>query len=109
MIPKVTSVEAEIGTQLTLTVNITSFNREVTDVSWRRNGDLVINQVGGITITDTNLNTPPGFSTLVFDSVASPAKHGGVYQVTVTNLAGSATSSFNVSVSGKPKFTVPKI
>ena len=101
MIPEAISIEVEIGTQLTLAVNITSFNVGVTSVTWRQNGDIIIDQVGGFAITNMNLNTSPGYSILELDSVISPTKHGGIYQVTVTNPAGSATSSFNVSVSGK--------
>lgn len=86
---------------LTLQVNITEFNLMVTDLVWTRNGNVLLDQVDGITITNVGLDSPPGMSTLTLDSVATPVRHAGTYLVNATNPAGSGVSTFNVTVTGE--------
>ena len=101
LIPEVMNVEVEVGSSLTLTVRIDSFNLEVSAVTWTRNMDLLSSGMDGITITNTSLMVPPGMSMLMLDSVTTPAMHGGMYVATATNPAGSDMSTFTVTVTGK--------
>ena len=86
---------------LTLTVNITGFNLEVTDVVWTRDGNTLTDQMDGFAITSTGLVSPPGMSMLMLDSVVTPEMHTGTYVANATNPAGSDVSVFNVTVTGK--------
>ena len=86
---------------LTLQVSITGFNLAITDLVWTRNGNTLVDQMDGISITDTSLVSPPGTSTLMLDSVVTPDMHAGTYVVNATNPAGSDVSTFNVSVAGE--------
>ena len=94
------NVEVEVGMPLTLTVNITEFNLEVTDVVWTRDSSILVDQVGGVTITSTSLISPPGMSVLMLDSVVTPEIHTRTYVANATNPAGSDMSVFNVTVTG---------
>ena len=81
---------------LTLSVNITGFNLETTDIIWLNNNGSVVSQTSDIyTITNSSLDAPVGTATLFVESVTSPA---GIYQVTISNPAGSDTSIFHVSI-----------
>ena len=84
---------------LTLSVNITEFNLEITDIVWLNNNSRAVRYTSGVyTITNSSLDVPMGTAVLFVESVTSPVVYGGVYQVIVTNPAGSDTSTFNVSV-----------
>ena len=81
---------------LTLSVNITGFNLEITDIIWLNNNGSVVSQTSDIyTITNSSLDAPVGTAMLFVESVTSPA---GIYQVTISNPAGSDTSIFHVSI-----------
>ena len=89
---------------LTLSVNITGFNLEVTDIVWLNNNGTVVSQTSDIyTIINSSLDAPVGTATLFVESITSPVVYGGIYQVTVTNPAGSDSSTFNVSITSEPK------
>lgn len=97
------AVMVEVGMPLMLTVSITDFNLEISesDISWTRNGDVLMDQVNGYVIVSTNLNAPPGMSTLTLAAVETPDMHSGTYVVNASNPAGSDTSIFTVTVTGK--------
>ena len=99
--PEVMSVEVEVNSSLALMVQIDGFNLEVSTVTWTRNTVLLSSGLDGITITNTNLDAPPGISVLMLDGITTPAMHGGVYVATATNPAGSDMSTFTVTVTGK--------
>jgi hypothetical protein len=87
---------------LTLSVNITGFNLEVTDIVWLNNNGTVVSQTSGIyTITNSSLDAPVGTATLFVESVTSPVVYEGIYWVTISNPAGSDSSFFNVSITSK--------
>ena len=87
---------------LTLSVNITEFNLEITDIVWLNYNGTVVSHISEIyTITNSSLDAPMGTAVLFVESVTSPTVYGGIYQVIVTNPAGSDTSTFNVSISSK--------
>ncbi len=97
------AVQVEVGMPLMLTVNITEFNLEIaeSDISWTRNGAMLMDQVNGFSIVNTNLNVAPGMSTLTLAGVETPDMHSGTYVVNATNPAGSDTSTFTVTVTGE--------
>ena len=99
--PESMSVEVEVGTPLTLMINITEFNLKVTDVVWTRDSNTLMDQVDGFTITSTGLVSPPGMSVLMLDSVVTPEMHAGTYVANASNPAGSDMSVFNVTITGK--------
>ena len=101
--PEALDIEVEVGMSLVLTVNITEFNLEITDsdIFWTRNGVVLVNQMDGFTITSTSLDSPPGMSMLTLAQVGTPSMHSGEYIVNATNPAGSDSSTFNVTVTGK--------
>ena len=95
-------VEVEVGMSLTLSVNITDFNLEITDIVWIINDSTAVRHTSGVfAITNTSLDVPVGTSALFVESVTSPVVYSGIYQVTVTNPAGSDTSTFNVSITSE--------
>ena len=97
--PEAIDVEVEVGMSLTLSVNITEFNLEITDIVWLNNNGTIVSHTSEIyTITNSSLDAPVGTTMLFVESVTSPVVYGGVYQVIVTNPAGSDTATFNVSV-----------
>jgi hypothetical protein len=89
---------------LTLSVNITEFNLGITDIVWsNNNGTSVRYNSGDYTTSNSSLDAPVGTATLFVESVTSPVVYGGIYQVTVSNPAGSDSSVFNVSVTSESK------
>ena len=89
---------------LTLSVNVTEFNLKITDIVWLNNNGTAVRHTSGVyTITNSSLDAPVGTASLFVESVTSPAVYAGIYQVTVTNPAGSDTSTFNVSITSKSK------
>ena len=101
--PETMDVMVEVGMPLMLTVSITDFNLEIaeSDISWTRNGDVLMDQVNGYSIISTSLNEPPGMSTLSLAAVETPDMHSGTYIVNASNPAGSDTSTFTVTVTGE--------
>ena len=70
---------------LTLSVNITGFNLEVTDIVWLNNNGTVVSQTSDIyTITNSSLDAPVGTATLFVESITSPVVYGGIYRVTIS-------------------------
>ena len=94
-------MEVEVGTRLTLTVNITEFNREIDTVMWTRNGMAIENGTNDYTLTNFSLEAPLSMVSLTRENITSPAEDSGNYTVSVTNAAGSDTSEFNVTVTGE--------
>ena len=102
--PEAIDVEVEVGTSFTLSVNITEFNLEITDIIWlSNNGTAVSHTSDAYTITNSSLDAPVGTAMLFVESATSPVPYGGVYQVTVTNPAGSDTVTFNVSITSESR------
>jgi hypothetical protein len=88
---------------LTLGVNITEFNLRITDIVWSNDDTSVRYNSGIYTITNSSLDAPVGTATLFVESVTSPVVYGGIYQVNVSNPAGSDLSIFNVSITSESK------
>ena len=87
---------------LTPSVNITEFNLEITDIVWILNNGTAVRHTSDVyIITNSSLDAPVGTVSLSVESVTSPVVYGGIYEVTVTNPAGTDTSTFNVSVTSK--------
>ena len=94
------SSEVQVGNELTLSVNITTFNFALTSITWMHNGNTIISGQDRITITNPYLSaSAPVTSTLVRTS-AIPFDAGN-YTVTATNPAGSGTLTVGVVVTGK--------
>ena len=96
--PEDMDVEVEVGTRLTLAVNVTEFNRDIDSVIWTLDGMAIENGVNRYILTNVSLEAPPSMVSLTRENVISPAEDSGNYAVTVTNAAGSDTSEFNVTV-----------
>ena len=96
-------VEVEVGSPLTLSVNVTEFNLPIDDVTWTMNDNVIQNGTDGFTITYTDLDAPPSMVVLTLDEVISPASDNGQYTVSVSNPAGIDTSTFNITVSGESR------
>ena len=95
-----TSSEVQVRNDLTLSVNITTFNLPLTYITWMHNGNTIISGQDRITITTPSLSAPaPVTSTLMRTSVIP--FDGGNYRVTATNQAGSNTIKIEVVVTGK--------
>ena len=94
------TVQVTVGNALTLTVNITEFNRPLTEITWTEDGKMLINNTDNIIITHGSFAAPPTTSTLVRDPIQSPM-NGGTYELTVMNPAGASMTTFNVTVNGK--------
>ena len=102
--PEATDVEVEVGMPLTLSVNIIEFNLEITDIVWLLNDGTAVRHTSDVyTITNSSLDAPVGTVSLSVESVTSPVVYGGIYEVTVTNPAGTDTSTFNVSITSESK------
>ena len=89
----------EVLTRLTLTASISDFNLAIDGVTWMRGGS-IIQSGNGFTLTNSSLDSPPAMVTLTLD-VMMPNQDSGIYTVNVSNPAGSDTSTFNVTVTGK--------
>ncbi len=90
---------------LTLSVNITGFNLEVTDIVWLNNNGTVVSYTSGVyTIKNSSLDAPVGTAMLFVESITSPVVYGGIYRVIISNPAGSASSIFNVSIISYSEF-----
>ena len=83
-----------------LIINIVMFNLDITEVTWTRNGHVITDGDGGYSLTNANLTTVPGMAMLLLDSIISPALHGELYQVNISNPAGSDISTIIVTVYG---------
>ena len=94
------TVQVTVGNALTLTVNITEFNRPLTEITWTEDGKMLINNTDNIIITHGSFAAPPTTSALVRDPIQSPM-NGGTYELTVVNPAGASMTTFNVTVNGK--------
>ena len=88
-----------VGDELRLSVTITDFNLPIT-VTWRQDGDELMNGVDRVTITTDSLDAPPAMSTLVRNPVVSLVD-AGVYTVNASNPAGDSMTTFTVTVTGK--------
>ena len=93
------SPEVLAGNNLTLSVNITTFNLPLTNIMWTRNDDTIISGQDRITVSNPSLSAPvPVMSTLMRSSVI-PLDDGN-YTITATNPAGSNMYTFRVPVTG---------
>ena len=92
--------EIEVGSTLSLAVNIGAFNLNLTIITWSHNGANLMSGQDRTTITSPSLSTPaPVSSTLERTSVVP--LDAGEYTVSATNLAGSSNFTFQVVVTGK--------
>ena len=90
-----------VGNPLMLTVTITNFNLPIDTIDWTFNNKSIINNTNMFTILNSGgLDEPPAMSTLRLNSVSNLTNEG-TYVVTVSNRAGSNTSTFTVTVTGK--------
>ena len=94
------TVEVTVGSALTLMVDITGFNLPIASITWREDGQVLMNNTDNITITHGSFEAPPTTSTLVRDPIQSPMDNG-TYQVTVVNPAGESMTTYTVIVNGK--------
>ena len=99
--PDNVDVEVEVGTRLTLAVNVTEFNLNIDNVTWTQNETVIENGTDGFTIEFISLNEPPSMIVLTLGEVTSPVSDGGLFTVSVSNPAGLDMSTFNVTVSGE--------
>ena len=88
----------EAGNNLTLSVNITRFNRPLTSITWSHSGNVLTDGVDRVTINSPTVDSPPVISTLQRFSLI-PLDFG-MYLVNVTNEVGSDTFTFDVEVPG---------
>ena len=92
--------EIETGNTLSLVVNITAFNLDLTSITWSHNGVYLMSGQDRISINSPSLSTPaPASSTLERTSVVP--LDAGEYTVSATNPAGSSNFTFQVVVTGK--------
>lgn len=98
--PNATDVEVVVDSPLVLTVVIFGFNLPITEAMWIRNSLLLQDGENNFTIMNNSLDMPNGTSTLMVVAV-SPVLHSGMYEVMATNPAGSDSSTFTVTVTGK--------
>ena len=94
--------EIEAGSTLSLAVNISAFNLDLTNITWSHNGTNLMSVQGQnrISITSSSLSTPaPVSSTLERTSVIP--LDAGEYTVSANNPAGSSNFTFQVVVTGK--------
>ena len=88
----------QVGDNLTLSVNITRFNRPVTSITWSHSGNILTDGVDRVTINSPTLDSPPVISTLQRSSLA--LQDFGLYVVTATNQVGDASFTLDVAVPG---------
>ena len=106
LVPPITSPITEstfvlVDNPLMLTVTITNFNLPIDTIDWTFNNESIINKTHMFTILNSGgLDEPPAVSTLLLSSVSNLTNEG-TYAVTVSNRAGSSTSTFTVTVTGK--------
>ena len=106
MTPSDQTVEVTVGSALSLMVDITGFNLPLTSITWREDGQVLMNNTDNIVITHGSFEAPPTVSTLVRDPIQSPIENG-TYEVTVVNPAGQSMTTFTVIVNGKQVNTLP--
>ena len=94
------TVNVTVGSALTLMVDITGFNLPLTSITWREDGQVLMNNTDNIVITHGSFATLNTTSTLVRDPIQSPMNNG-TYEVTVMNPAGESMTTYTVIVNGK--------
>ena len=81
------------GETLELMVTVES-NLVLTSITWTQDGAIL---VSGVTIENSDLDPPNATSTLTRTDI-DRSSDGGVYVMTATNRAGSATATFTADV-----------
>ena len=89
-----------VGNALILMVEITGFNLPLTNITWMKDGVVLMNNTSNVIITHGSFAAPPTTSTLVHDPIQSPMDNG-TYEVTVANPAGVNTTVFTITVNGE--------
>ena len=93
-------VDVVVGANLTLAVDITSFNQPLTAVTWSRSATELTNATVRVTIINSDLSIAPATSMLTVSLVVSPAADEGIYTVTAESPAGTSDVFFDVNVFG---------
>ena len=94
------TVNVTVGSALTLMVIITGFNLPLTNITWMKDGQVLMNNTNNIVITHGSFTAPPTTSILFRDPIQSPMDNG-TYEVTVVNPAGESTTTFTATVNGE--------
>ena len=94
------SLEIPAGNNMTLSVQITRFNVPLTDITWSHEDNILTSGADRVTIT----NSP----SLSFSPVSSTMHRtwlipldSGLYIANSSNIIGSGTLTFNVTVTGE--------
>ena len=94
------TVNVTVGSALTLMVIITGFNLPLTNITWMKDGQVLMNNTDNIIITHGSFAAPPTTSTLVRDPIQS-VMDNGTHEVTVVNPVGQSMTTYNVIVNGE--------
>ena len=84
------------GESLELMVTV-EFNLALTSITWTQDGATLVSGTDRVTIENSDLDPPNATSTLTRTDI-DRFSDGGVYVLTATNRAGSATATFTVDV-----------
>ena len=89
-----------VGGDLILEAFFFGFNLELDEITWTQNSSVMLqNGVEGVSITNSDLNTPNATSILTRLSITG-VSYAGLYVATARNRAGSASTNFTVQITG---------
>ena len=89
-----------VGGDLILEASFFGFNLELDEITWTQNSSVILqNGVEGVSIINSDLNTPNATSTLTRPGITG-VSYGGLYVATARNRAGSVSSTFTVQITG---------
>ena len=92
--------EIPVGTMLSLSANITTYNLPLTSVTWSFNDETLVHEQDRVTLTIPPLSRQaPVMSSLQRTSVIPV--DSGEYKLTASNPAGSGELPISVTVTGK--------
>ena len=94
------SPEVLAGNTLELSVNITSFNLPLTNITWTHNGNALTSGQDSVTITNPSLSDSAPVVSMLMKTSIIPLDSGN-YSIMATNPEGSSTYTFQVTVTGK--------
>ncbi len=94
------SPEVLAGNTLELSVNITSFNLPLTNITWTHNGNALTSGQDRVTITNPSLSDSAPVVSMLMRTLIIPLNSGN-YSIMATNSEGSSTYTFQVTVTGK--------
>ena len=89
-----------MGYDLVLRASFTNFNLVLDDITWIQNPSIsLMDGVGGVYITSSDLSAPEATSTLTRPNIAG-VSYAGTYVATASNRAGSSSTTFTVEITG---------